>query len=409
MENYRNLLLFTSYIVLDTFKKLNIRSLQNYQFITMICGCTPWIPARIHDFESPVNGGVCYKDITHSQNEAVVISKALNQFSEKKLTLICQILAGHLEYDQLDKLHIFMKTVIERSKDPSMKSILAKIKANMDILNKIREAEENKNSEDGISEDENDTEDHGYEAALDLITLFMGDDIYKGPQILTRKLDDESLDFCIEYPPDPITVVCRKELKDDNFMKDDIGNVVTVDVDNMYIFNIDDIQKMYYPYDLEFEGVGINEFSRDVRNGPMSVEYMVNSEWKGKRILNSDEEEFTDIHPTDLEYRFTVDEVSNIGFVYTLKPGRFVFGYTDNVIIEDICKSEHFIQHWKQREIEICMGFEEEDKIMDYLNMKQKTIKLENEKEEMKKIIDRLQRENNKLNCKLKKQANKKK
>ena len=393
MENYKNaikhynqLLTLTTYITIDTAKKLKIFKITNYECLLLFIKIAPWIQAIVHEITGEnMHGGVNFMDITHSTSEAVVISKKLNAFKKEKFNAICNILATELSYDQLDYLHNLMISFVARSNDEEAQQMQIKLEINRDTLKKAamdKEYEEN---------------DRSYNAALETITIFMEDKIFKGPLGITKKLDLENIQGSIPYITDPITRIMRSRLENNDFMNYDIGNLLIIDVNNFYTFNYDDTLRMEYPYSIMYEHAAINEWTRHVEPEPQYVE--LEKDVKLEKDFENGSRAYTDnrLNPEDFEWRLTVDKVDGINkFVLRLKAGAMVFGYTDSIITE-IVLSPHFVNHFKQRNITICMGFEENDKIHDYLNMKQEKNKLEKEKKEMQKIIDKLKEENNKL------------
>lgn len=389
-KHYKQLLSLTRHIIFDTAKELKIRKITGYEYFTMIIGDTPWMQAFMHEVKGRINGGVCIKDITHCRDEAVVVSKKLHNYTESHFKKICNVLTRCLGYQQLDRLHHFMIEFVARSQMEEAQQYLIELEQNREILRKAREAEENKDSD---NEDEIDKaeEKKVFNAALETVTMFMDNKIYVGPMGLGRKVDREELIESIKYINDPITKNVRKQLNDNTFMDVDIGSLVIVDMESFYMFNYDDVLEMHYPYKLNYELATIHEWDRWVPDGPEYVEIYKNEKWEGIRKPFDDKSD-----DDDLKYKYTVDEIDNIdSYVLRLKVSNFTFGYTDN-IIQSIIKSKHFIKHCEEKNITICMGFQEDDKVFDYINMEQDNIKLQEIIKELKEENNRLKQANNK-------------
>ena len=389
MKYYDELLDVIKLITFDTGKKLKIRKLENIECLSIFIKSTKWLQAAMHESKTNKNG-VCILDITHKTNEGIIISKKLNEFEEEELVKICNALAHKLTYEQLESLHHYMIPFVKRSVSDEAQKIFVQLQQNRNIL---REA----SAELDNDEEANDENSEVFIAALSSITIFMKDDIYKGILGATRKLDQEIPNNPIEYM-DPMVNMLRKELKDDEFMRYQVGNLVVVDMENFCMFNYDDTLRMDYPYKCGYEYAEISDCGRFVPDiGPKYIEIEINKNWNGS-ILSDDDTLSQEEEAKDFEYRYTVDRIDGVkGDILRFKPGNKVFGKTDSVIMNEILQSEYFINYYKDRNITICKGFEEDDKVIDIINLKQQNKKLEKEKDKIQEEKDKMQEENDKM------------
>ena len=275
------------------------------------------------------------------KGEHIVLFKLPNKY--KNLPGLCEHLAHRLDRHQLESLYDFMAYYVNGSKSN------AEMSSKLEKDEKLWKKQENEKID--------------LEAAKELIFMFMSDGIFLGPIAITRALGNHAVHGRIDAICDPITASLRATF-DASFCKKHIGNLVMIDVDNIFILPCDDVLEMHFPRkDVYFEFIGIHAEDRVVNVIP------IEESWPIKDV---------EILPRNEEVKVVLQKVD--GLQHCIRSWKFesdAWNSVDNKIMYDICTSEEFIDHYKGKGITICYGYKIADMVSDTLEMQCKIEALE--------------------------------
>ena len=369
LEHQQSLQSLTSLIIIDTAKKIKLRSITNYEYLTLIIKDAPWLQAKIVQKSIARNYvvmmEVSIQDKTYIRDEHVILCKKKNEFKQEELDMICSVLAYDFvndeHYKKLNNLFKFMEAFLQSSKNNK----------NVQILwNKLIK------DYNTITKRNTSAKDNGYglraanDAAINIIKTFMMHKIFTGPLAITRKLSYEIFPAAdaVEYICDQTTALIRQDNNNNEFMKHHIGNLVMVDIDNMYVIPYKNVIDMQFPNDIEFDLAAIYDKTRRYL-GP-HPDPQTTTIFRAERNKGIQE---------------VIEKVNIKGCqqnILTFKADNDLFMRVDEQMM-DIFHSRKFIQHFKMKNIQICMGYREEDKVKDYLSLKEKNHNLQKEIEEL--------------------------
>lgn len=375
LEYQKSLKALTSLIIIDTAKNIKLRSVLNYEYLILIIKESPWLQSPMKDW---YNHKVCIQDPTHIRDEQLILCKKKNNFHTQELfDGICDFLARNVRPQQLYLLMNFMIKFLQTSCKKRERGHLNQLQGWQATI-QLKEEIVSQEQQLGTFTKEETKEQEAFNASLHIIKTFMKDDIFIGPLAITRKLSDEIFpgDKAVDYICNPLTIMARKDNNISNdFMEYKIGNLVMLDVDNMYVFNYIDVKDMGFPNDIEFDLAAIHDSNRKIaplqKNGPkLSTKDYVN---KKPETTNK-----TDPQNKRYHYQTAIQQFNGSDHMFMkFQVGNGVFNDVDYTIINEICQSSSFINHWRQQGIEICMGYRVEDKVKDILSLKEKNDHLE--------------------------------
>ena len=377
----------TSHIIIDTERKLKLRGITNYEYILFIVKISAWIQCKVHGMGLSREGGfishsVYAQDPTMVRDEHLVLCKLRNEYAKNTFEIICKNLADNLQHSQMKDLYDFMTCYVKRAKhEPKAMATLKQLKKYKTIF--IGEKVNNKLARDVI-----------FKARLDIIKLFMSDgEIFMGPMAMVRSLSNEVIAGHIDYICDPMTAIMRHKLDDQNFSNYKVGNLVMIDVDNMYVFDYEQIEASNYPYNIVFEFTAIHDYRRyvdeDLNRKRWTVATQVaksdvrdRNEWK-----DSDE---GDLERNQLWGQQVIEQVDGLNhLIYTWEFGRDVFSDLDNLILGQ-CRSEDFIKFFKEKGITICMGHQAVDTVNDILVFEEHRLDLQKQIDQLRNDIQQM-------------------
>ena len=371
----------TSHIIIDTERKLKLRGITNYEYILFIVKISAWIQCKVHGMGlSRETGGiishsVCAHDPTMVRDEHLALCKLPNEYDEVTFEIICKNLAEHLEDSQMRSLYDFMVYYVQRAKE---------YKEAMETLEQL---EKYKTIFIGEKVDAKLARDIMVKARLDIIKLFMRDgEIFMGPMAMVRALSNEVIPGHIDYICDPITAIMRQELADPNFSNYKVGNLVMIDVENMYVFDYEEIELSNYPYNIVFEFTAIHDYRRYVDKDLDGKRYTVAIEVPKRDVRDRNECEDSDEDSDERKQLWgkqVIEHVDGLNhLIYTWEFGKDVFSDLDESILRQ-CQSKEFIKFFKKKGITICMGHQAVDTVDDILISEKHRV-------DMQKKIDQL-------------------
>ena len=385
----------TSHIIIDTERKLKLRGITNYEFILFIVKTSAWIQSKVHGMGvrrreqgGIISHSVCSYDPTMVRDEHLILCKLPNEYDEDTFETICKNLALHLMHDQMKDLYDFMIWHVKRVKH----------KAFDDAIKALQTLEEYKTIFFQTKGNDKLARKARFDAKLDTIKLFMTDDTFIGPMAMVRSLSNEVIPGHIDYICDPITAVIRSELNNQNFMNYKVGNLVMIDVDNMYVFDYEEIAESNYPDNIVFEFTAIHDYHRYVDEDLKRIRCIVATEVAKRDVRDKSEwkdAEERDIEDDELWGQQVIEQVDGLNhLIYTWEFGRDVFSDLDDIILGR-CYSSDFIKFFKKKGITICMGHQAVDTVKDILILEEERVDLQKQIEELRSDIEKFKIDQN--------------